>query len=215
MKPSLRAGRGTSGGGCGAPVKGLFGSLPGQGHTVVVACPPEVEEHFHFARVATTTASLEVADRPHPTRDARAVRDLARLSAKADVVHAHGLRAAALAVIATARSGVPVVATLHNAAPSGALTSPAYAGLERVVARGSDLVLGVSADLVERMRRLGARRTGLAVIAAPPRREAERDRYAVRSELGIGGRTSLGVVVARLAPQKLSLIHISEPTRPD
>ena len=77
-----------------------------------------------------------------------------------------------------------------------------YGGLERVDARGSDLVLGVSADLVERMRRLGARRTGLAVIAAPPRREAERDRYAVRSELGIGGRTSLGVVVARLAPQK-------------
>ena len=193
---------GTSAGGVGAHVKGLVGSLTGQGHTVVVACPPEVEEHFHFARVATTTASLEVADRPHPTRDARAVRDLARLSAKADVVHAHGLRAAALAVIATARSGVPVVATLHNAAPSGALTSAVYGGLERVVARGSALVLGVSADLVERMRRLGARRTGLAVIAAPPRREAERDRYAVRSELGIGGRTSLGVVVARLAPQK-------------
>jgi glycosyltransferase involved in cell wall biosynthesis len=105
-------------------------------------------------------------------------------------------------VLAATRTRVPVVATLHNAAPSGALTAAVYGGLERVVARGSALVLGVSADLVERMRHLGARRTGLAVIAAPPRREANRDRYAVRADLGVGGRTSLGVVVARLAPHK-------------
>ena len=64
---------------------------------------------------------------------------------------------------------MPVVATLHNAAPSGALTGVVYAGLERVVARGSALVLGVSADLVDAVDRLGARRTGLAVVAAPPR----------------------------------------------
>ena len=42
---------GTSAGGVGAHVKGLIGSLTGQGHTVVVACPPEVEEHFHPGEV--------------------------------------------------------------------------------------------------------------------------------------------------------------------
>lgn len=193
---------GTSAGGVGSHVRGLVASLTGAGHTVVVACPAEVAEHFGFAEVASGTASLEVSDRPHPARDARAVRDLARLVGGADVVHAHGLRAAALAVLATRRSGVPVVATLHNAAPTGALTSAVYGALERVVARGSDLVLGVSADLVERMQHLGARRTDLAVVAAPPPREAGRDRYAVRAGLGVGARTSLGVVVARLAPQK-------------
>ena len=107
-----------------------------------------------------------------------------------------------MAVLAVGRGPVPVVATLHNAAPSGAVTGAVYAALERVVALRSALVLGVSADLVERMRRLGARRTGLAVVAAPPPRAAARDRYAVHADLGIGARTSLAVVVARLAPQK-------------
>ena len=193
---------GTSAGGVGSHVRGLVGSLTAAGHHVVVACPPDVEAHFSFAEVATGVVSLEVSDRPHPARDARAARALAVLARGADVVHAHGLRAAALAVLATARSGPPVVATLHNAAPSGTLTGAVYAALERVVARGSALLLGVSADLVERTRRLGARRTGLAVIAAPPHREARRDRYAVRADLGVRDGTALAVVVARLAPQK-------------
>ena len=193
---------GTSAGGVGNHVRGLVASLTGAGHDVVVACPPEVAAHFAVADVATAVVALDVSDRPHPARDARAVRTLAGPARGADLVHAHGLRAGALAVLATLRGGPPVVATLHNAAPSGALTGAVYAGLERVVARGSALVLGVSADLVDRMRRLGARRTGLAVIAAPPRREAHRDRYAVRTDLGVHGATALAVVVARLAPQK-------------
>lgn len=193
---------GTSAGGVGSHVHGLVGSLAGAGHDVVVACPPDVEAHFAFASVATAVAPLDVSDRPHPVRDTRAVRTLAGLARGADLVHAHGLRAAALSVLATARLGVPVVATLHNAAPSGALTGAVYAGLERVVARGSALVLGVSADLVDRMCRLGARRTGLAVIAAPAPREARRDRFAVRADLGLAEGTALAVVVARLAPQK-------------
>ncbi|GAA4413716.1 glycosyltransferase [Fodinibacter luteus] len=193
---------GTSSGGVGRHVHSLVRSLTATGHHVVVACPAEVDAHFALHEVATAVVPLEVSDRPHPGRDTRAARALSRLVGGADLVHAHGLRAASLAVLAAARTPVPVVATLHNAAPSGALTAAVYAGLERVVARGSALVLGVSDDLVERMERLGARRTGLAVVAAPPRREATHDRHAVRAGLGVGGRTSLAVVVARLAPQK-------------
>ncbi len=193
---------GTSAGGVGRHVHGLVGSLTGAGHQVVVACPPEVDDHFDLHDVATSVVPLELADRPHPARDARAVRELGRLVGGADVVHAHGLRAAAVAVLAAGRGPVPVIATLHNAAPAGALTGAVYAALERVVALRSALVLGVSADLVERMRRLGARRTGLAVVAAPPARTAGRDRFTVRADLGLGGRTALAVVVARLAAQK-------------
>ena len=193
---------GTSAGGVGNHVRGLVGSLTAAGHHVVVACPPDVDTHFGLHEVATSVVPLELSDRPHPARDARAVRDLGGLVGGADVVHAHGLRAAAVAVLAVGRGPVPVVATLHNAAPSGALTGAVYAVLERVVALRSTLVLGVSADLVERMRRLGARRTGLAVVAAPPHRAATRDRYAVHADLGLDPLTSLAVVVARLAPQK-------------
>ena len=63
-------------------------------------------------------------------------------------------------------------------------------------------MLGVSTDLVDRMDQLGARRTGLAVVAAPPAREAHRDRFAVRAELGVPDGAALAVVTARLAPQK-------------
>jgi len=193
---------GTSAGGVGSHVRSLVGSLTGAGAQVVVACPREVADHFALHEVATSVVPLELSDRPHPSRDARAVRALGKLVGGADVVHAHGLRAAAVAVLAVGRAPVPVVATLHNAPPSGALNGAVYAALERVVALRSALVLGVSADLVERMRRLGARRTGLAVVAAPPPREATRDRFAVRVDLGLGARTALAVVVARLAPQK-------------
>ncbi len=193
---------GTSAGGVGRHVQGLVGSLAGAGHEVVVACPPAVEAQFGLSGLATSYAPVDLGDRPHPARDAIAVRDLRRLVDGADVVHAHGLRAAALGVLAASRRTTPLVATLHNAAPTGAFTGTVYAALERVVALRADLVLGVSADLVDRMTSLGARNVGLAVVAAPAPRAATRDRYAVRADLGVGGPTSLGVVVARLAPQK-------------
>lgn len=192
---------GTSAGGVGRHVQGLVALLTGAGYHVMVAAPASVAEAFGLAENATVFP-VEVSDRPHPVRDARAVRELAALAAGADVVHAHGLRAGALAVLATARSGTPVVTTLHNAAPSGLLTGVVYAGLERVVARGSRVVLGVSADLVQRMDALGAPHTALAVVPAPPRRLPSGDRYTVHGELGLDARTSLGVVLARLAPQK-------------
>ena len=191
----------TSAGGVGRHVHGLVRSLVGTGVEVVVACPAEAAASFGFADLARVVP-LEVADRPQPLHDARAVRELAHLAAGADVVHAHGLRAGALVCLALARRRVPVVTTLHNAAPSGRASAAVYAALERVVARRSDLVLGVSPDLVERMRALGARDTGAAVVPAPPHRTPQRDRFALHAELGIDARTALGVVVARLAPQK-------------
>ncbi len=192
---------GTSAGGVGTHVAMLVRCLSQAGHTVLVACPSEVGQRFDFADAAGVSA-LDISDRPHPLHDVRALRELRALTRGADVVHAHGLRAAALAALATTRSGVPVVATLHNAAPAGMLTGSVYAGLERVVARGCAVVLGVSDDLVRRMRRLGARRTALAVVPPPPPRTPRRDRYAVHAALGIDARTSLVVVLARLAPQK-------------
>ncbi len=192
---------GTSAGGVGRHVQGLAGLLAGAGHHVLIACPAAVAAAFDLDEHATVVP-VELSDRPHPLRDALAVRDLAGLTRGADVVHAHGLRAGGLAVLATTRSRTPLVTTLHNAAPSGAVTGSVYAALERVVARGSDLVLGVSADLVARMDRLGARRTGAAVVPAPPGRLPSADRYAVHAGLGLDARTSLGVVLARLAPQK-------------
>lgn len=84
------------------------------------------------------------------------------------VVHAHGMRAGALAALALAGKRRPrLVVTVHNAPPAGAAARAVYLALERVVARRARLVLCVSADLEQRMRAAGARRVGRAVVPAP------------------------------------------------
>jgi glycosyltransferase involved in cell wall biosynthesis len=157
--------------------------------------------------VAAFTA-VEIGSRPRPARDVAAVRRLRQLLAaeRPCVVHAHGLRsgaAAALAIGTSARSRdrPALVVTVHNAPPRAAAAAASYAMLERIVARRSDAVLCVSADLADRMRRRGARNTGLAVVAAPQAPPSERGAVlALRASLGAGRPVLLAA--GRLAPQK-------------
>lgn len=193
---------GLSAGGVGRHVHGLAAGLVAAGHEVVVAVPSSAEATFGFAATGARIETVDVADRPDPRLDLRAVRALRRLARDVDVVHAHGLRAGALACLATTGVGTPVVVTLHNAAPASRLTRTVYAALERVVAWRAALVLGVSADLVTRMRELGAARTEPAVVAAPPPPAIARTAAQVRTELGVPTGTHLVVSVGRLAVQK-------------
>jgi glycosyltransferase involved in cell wall biosynthesis len=193
---------GLSAGGVGRHVHGLAAGLVAAGHEVVVAAPASAEETFGFAATGARVETVEVSDRPDPRLDLRAVRGLRRLARGAGVVHAHGVRAGGLTSLATAGTGVPVVVTLHNAAPTGRVASAVHALLERIVARRAALVLGVSTDLVTRMGDLGSRRTGLAVVAAPPPPAVGRSRAEVRRELGLSDETRLAVSVGRLAEQK-------------
>ena len=197
-------------GGVGAHVQQLAQGLRSAGHEVAVASPPVVAERFDLGEAHLP---VDIADRPAPSEDLRSVRTLAAAMRGADVVHAHGLRAGALAVLARAarlRTRRPrLVVTTHNAAPAGRAASAAYRIMEQLVARGADLVLGVSPDLVERARSAGARGPQLAVVPANPAPELgtaarEQVRERVRDELGLPtGPTPLLVVsVGRLAAQK-------------
>jgi glycosyltransferase involved in cell wall biosynthesis len=177
---------GTTAGGTGAHVRMLAAGLSGRGFAVSVLGPSSANAAFGFGALGGVTfAAVEFGDRPR-ARDAAAALRLRRLLAApagrpepAGVVHAHGLRAGALTVLALA--GVPgrrqrghrgrrpgLVVTVHNAPPSGA-GAPAliYRLLERLVARRADLVLCVSADLEARMQSAGARRTGRAIVPSP------------------------------------------------
>jgi glycosyltransferase involved in cell wall biosynthesis len=91
------------------------------------------------------------------------------------VVHAHGLRAGALAAIAAAfvRPSVydarpALIVTVHNAPAAGGVTGAIYRVLELIVARRADSVLCVSEDLEQRMRAAGARRVAHAPVPAYP-----------------------------------------------
>ncbi|GAA4227408.1 glycosyltransferase family 4 protein [Actinomadura meridiana] len=204
---------GTAAGGVGKHVRSVAERLAGRGARVVVCGPASADELFGFAGGGVQFAEVDLGDRPRPVHDAKAVRRLRSLLRGADVVHAHGLRAGALTVAACARiapgplrlsrGGPPLVVTLHNAVITGGRTAAIYGTLERVVARGATRVLGVSPDLEQRMRDLGARSVGRAIIPAPaPRAQpGPAVRADLRAELGVGDRPLL-LTVGRLADQK-------------
>ena len=163
---------GTTAGGTGTHVRMLADGLAGRGVAVTAAGPSSAGARLAFSAVpGVSFAAVEIGHRPRPG-DVASIRRLRRLlAARADVVHAHGLRAGALSLLALAlvRRGRPWTAvTVHNAPPAGG-GAPAlvYRLLERLVARRADLVLCVSPDLEARMRAVGARRVERAVIAAP------------------------------------------------
>lgn len=205
----------TSSGGLGGHVRSVVTGLCARGAHVVVLGPSSADELFGFAAAGARFAPVEIADRPHPVADARAVARIRRLTRGADVVHAHGVRAGGLAGLALTRAlpvslrpplragAPPLVVTLHNAPIAGGLVGAAYATLERIVARTATEVLAVSPDLEGRMRALGARTVRRALVPAPPQRRSH-DTAAqakLRADLGAVDRPLIAVV-ARLAEQK-------------
>jgi glycosyltransferase involved in cell wall biosynthesis len=170
----------SSAGGVGRHVASLAAGLRARGHDVTVAGPAATGEVFAFPSFEV----VEIGARPHPRRDLVAVHRLRRLAGDADVVHAHGLRAAALSVLTAG----PVVVTLHNA-----VGGPVAALLERLVARRASVVLAAGEDLAARARALRAREVRLAPVAAPAPAPSGRDP-------GLG--SPLVLAVGRLHPQK-------------
>lgn len=178
----------TSGGGTGRHVRTLAAGCAASGLAVRVLGPAQTNRDFRFSASGAGWAGgasgaggadgaggnpvrfvpVEIAGRPHPAADLRAIARLRRLLPGADVVHAHGMRAGALTALALAavRRRPPLVVTVHNAPVAGGATGAVYRALELIVARRADSVLCVSADLADRMRAAGARRVGAAVVSA-------------------------------------------------
>jgi glycosyltransferase involved in cell wall biosynthesis len=196
---------GTAAGGLGSHVRSVVTGLRERGARVAVLGPSSAEDLFAFSAAGARFVPVEIADRPNPAADVRAVARLARLIAGADVVHAHGLRAGGLTVLARCvRPGAPpLVVTLHNASITGGAIGLAYATLERIVARGATEILAVSPDLEDRMRALGARSIHRALVPTPAHRRSEdiEAQAKLRAELGAADRPLI-VSVARLADQK-------------
>ncbi|PZU42674.1 MAG: hypothetical protein DI571_10945 [Arsenicicoccus sp.] len=209
---------GVVGGGVGRHVRELAHDLVAAGHDVVLAAPRAVVVGFDLPATGATVREVEVGV-AGPRALARAQIRLGALARGADVVHAHGMRAGAVAALAVGRSGhrvgvpsrrrgsTPLVVTSHNGPPEGRAAAWTYAALEVVVYRRADLVLGVSADLVERARARGARGAGLAVVpsaGAVPATDAERQaaRQDLRTELGVPPSAAVVLTAGRLAAQK-------------
>jgi glycosyltransferase involved in cell wall biosynthesis len=153
----------------------------------VVLAPAATGARFGFERFVPVEPSALLTLR-------RTLRDLAP-----EIVHAHGLRAGACAVLAVrslARRRPRIVVTIHNGEPHPLAARVGYRMLELTVARGADMVLTVSGDLTSRMRSAGARRVEPAVIAAPAT-------PTMPARAGTSPRTRpIVLAVGRLASQK-------------
>jgi len=204
---------GTTAGGTGTHVRMLADGLAGRGVAVTAAGPASAGARLAFSAVpGVSFAAVEIGDRPRPGDLASVLRLRRLLAARADAVHAHGLRAGALSLLALTlvrgRRRPAAVVTVHNAPPAAGASARVYRLLERLVARRADLVLCVSPDLEARMRAVGARRVERAVIAAPQAPSAQPGTAAAAAAqlvpLALGGPATRPVVLGagRLAPQK-------------
>lgn len=176
----------SSTGGIGRHVVSLVPRLVARGNSVRVYCPD-------LTRDAHALGGLGID--VHPLTKLWGARS-------ADVVHAHGFKAGALALTATRFGGPPVVVSWHNAVLGHGRQVTLGHLLQRVVARGADLTLGASSDLVVEALRLGARAARLGPVAAPVLGAAQHGRDTVRVALGLDPHDVFVLTVGRLAPQK-------------
>jgi glycosyltransferase involved in cell wall biosynthesis len=173
-------------GGIGRHVASVVTRLVQRGHAVRIYSPAETSRTQRLDDLGA---------------DVRPLSRLGRL-AGANVVHAHGYKAGAIALGATTLRPVPLVVTWHNAVLGQGWSAVGGRLLQRLVARGADLTLGASTDLVVEARRLGARNARLAPVAAPVLGKATVPREALRRDLGLTEQDVMIVTIGRLAPQK-------------
>jgi glycosyltransferase involved in cell wall biosynthesis len=171
-------------GGIGRHVASLVPRFVAAGHRVRVYAPE------------TTTRTHEFAG-----AEVLPLNALARLR-DAEMLHAHGYKAGGFALPVHLIRRIPLVVTWHNAVLGLDRRAAAARLLQRVVARGADLTLGASSDLVQQATWCGARRARLGPVAAPTLAPASRSRADVRAELGIETADVVVLTVGRLAPQK-------------
>ena len=161
-------------GGVRAHIRQVSQLLAKDGHQVLLAGPSNVISPADGAvsGACPRTYQIDIGARPSGA-DLKALRQLKQLAATAQVIHAHGLRAGALAVLAVKRLPAAkrprVVVTLHNLPVGSAPTRLVGQALHLVVVKGADYVLTVSPDLLEKAKQLGLKAGEIAVVPAPAR----------------------------------------------
>lgn len=182
-------------GGVRAHIRQVSQLLAKDGHQVLLAGPSNVISPADGAvsGACPRTYQIDIGARPSGA-DLKALRQLKQLAATVEVIHAHGLRAGALAVLAAKRLPAAkrprVVVTLHNLPVGSAPTRLVGKALHLVVVKGADYVLTVSPDLLKKAKQLGLKAGEIAVVPAPARSLSDCDGTA-SSETDFGTTASL------------------------
>lgn len=203
---------GTSTGGVGTHVRALARDMADAGHDIGVVGPAATNAQFGFSTLpGVRFAALDMGT-GIGARDAALIRRLRRLIrgfGTTDIVHAHGFRAGLITLLAlrTLRPRPPFVLSLHNQASGRGVRGRVETRVETMLARGADLIIGASSDLVDRAQRLGARTARFVPAAAPAVKPVSAEaaattRTALAEEFGFAPGAVIVLAVGRVAPQK-------------
>lgn len=176
----------SSTGGIGRHAASVVHRLVLLGHQVRVCCPPETAR----------THGLDGSE-----AEVLPLTGIGRLGG-ADVIHAHGYKAGALAVPVARLRGIPLVVSWHNAVLGSGRQAVVGRTLQRLLARTADVTLAASSDLVAQARQYGARDARLGPVAAPVLPQPAVPREQCRAQLGLDPDDIMIITVGRLAPQK-------------
>ena len=151
----------------------------------------------------TQQIALDIAPRTAPLSDLRALfRLTGLLRGSFDLVHAHGLRAALIAIPAARRAGVPALFTSHNLLPApGALQRRI---LQRI-GQSSARILAVSEAVAVTLREAGLPPDRIEIVSNGidlASLDRPSDPIAARARYGVAADTPLVVGVGRLSPEK-------------
>lgn len=162
---------GTSTGGVGTHVHALARDLAAAGHEIGVIGPAATDEHFGFSLLPGVRFGVLELGTGIGASDAALIRRQRTLlrSFSPQIVHAHGFRAGLITLLTlrTLKARPKFVLSLHNQASGQGLRGRVETRVETMLARGADLVLGASTDLVDRARELGAQTARFLPAAAP------------------------------------------------
>ena len=176
------------------------------GADVRVCGAPATEELFGFSAAGADFRPVGISSGLAPVADTRAVLQLRRATAGADLVHAHGLRAGLVAAAARRLSG-----ERHRPAGADAAQRPAgeLGPRQRLLRAVEGLTIRGGRPRARRLQRpgrqrppAGARDVRVVPALAPPLPPAPASRAEVRDELGVDDGRPLVVAVGRLHPQK-------------
>jgi len=171
--------------------------------TLSVAAPPAFVREVMTHPGLLATIPLDIAARLSPARDLLAARRLARVLPQfAEVVHAHGARAAWIAALAHRRRPFPLVFTAHNLIGRGLLSRLGIPFIGFHCAR----VLAVSPSVADSLAACGIPRAKIQVI--PNGIDLGRfdpgglDRAAARQSFAVPENAFVVAAAARLSQEK-------------
>jgi glycosyltransferase involved in cell wall biosynthesis len=207
-RPAVLQLLGPSTGGIRAHVAELTRRLQQRGWVVDVAGPAHVMEG-----VGPQSGVVDVPRSWNPVALGRARHQLRRLMRTPvgddaiGLVHAHGLKAASVALVAMPRHGrrrVPIVLTVHNLVTGTRHGTSArlLARIERAIIRRADRVVVISDEIDQRLTGLVPADRRSFILPVSPQRVVASSRHQVREQYGLTDHTPMVVIVARHHLQK-------------